>query len=72
LADSATGGGGLVAVYGFWWYRVQLVNSPASLWFFAADCPVYGSLFALLLAVWSARVHVPKLLLLVAYTGLIK
>jgi len=51
---------------------VQLVNSPASLWFFAADCPVYGSLFALLLAVWSARVHVPKLLLLVAYTGLIK
>lgn len=60
------------AVYGFWWYRLQLAGTPASLWFFTADCPVYGTFFALLLVLWLARERLPKLLLLLACTGLIK
>jgi uncharacterized membrane protein YpjA len=60
------------AVLGVLWYKNQLSVTPRWLWFFTADCPVYGALFAIVLIMRLVRREFPDWLLLIAATGLIK
>jgi uncharacterized membrane protein YpjA len=41
--------GFLASAAGLWFYWPQLVRTPAWLWVFVADCPLYVSLFSVLL-----------------------
>ncbi len=40
---------------GFYWYRAQLPATPASLWLFVPDCPLYADLMALTLGLVLLR-----------------
>ncbi|KUK10063.1 MAG: putative membrane protein [Clostridia bacterium 41_269] len=61
----------LGSIYGYYWYKGQLMETPKELWLFTFDSPFSTTLFAL--AVLGILMGVPNnLIQLAAYTGVIK
>jgi len=61
----------LGSIYGYYWYKGQLMETPKELWLFTFDSPFSATLFALAVFGILRGVH-NKLLQLIAYTGVIK
>lgn len=61
----------LGSIYGFYWYRGQLQETPVYLWLFTFDSPLSVILFSAALLGYLLRFE-NKLLHLIGYTGVIK
>jgi len=59
------------AVYGYYWYGGQLRATPLYLWPFTPDCPLFASLFALVLLLKLSG-RPAEQLATITYLGLIK
>lgn len=64
----------VLGVYGYYWYKDQLKETPIYLWIFTWDCPFYASLFSVWLYSYlkDYRLHRNAIVYGNRLTGLIK
>jgi uncharacterized membrane protein YpjA len=62
------------SIYGYYWYKEQLLATPWYWWLFTWDCPFYSSLFSIWLYSYlkKGRLHQNPLFTSITFTGLIK
>lgn len=64
----------LGSIYGYYWYKDQLSQTPWYLWLFTWDCPFYATLFSIWLFSYlrNSTLHKNNLFTAITWTGLIK
>jgi len=59
-------------LFGFWYYRFQLPETPVYKMIFVPDCPLYALLFAVLVAAYVFSEKKCRMLATLTFVGLIK
>lgn len=64
----------LGSIYGYYWYKEQLIQTPWYYWLFTWDCPFYATLFSVWLLSYlrNTQLHRNSLFTTLTWTGLIK